>query len=140
MHPRLLAHAPSPAGPCSLALDAAHWALHAGRAQGPGSSFTPIPTSPTQIFVYSDSCSAAPYLVARTRAPPPSPLSSHLVPKPDPVRQAEVTAEQKEVLKAVLRAQQHATITPEIRRELFSSRSRGEAYLNLAGGEASMED
>jgi len=53
---------------------------------------------------------------------------------------AEVTAEQKEVLKAVLRAQQHATITPEIRRELFSSRSRGEAYLNLAGGEASMED
>merc|ERR1711998_784259 len=40
---------------------------------------------------------------------------------------AEITTEQKESLKAVLRAQPHAQITPEIRRELFSARARGEA-------------
>lgn len=45
----------------------------------------------------------------------------------------EVTPEQKETLKAVLRAQPHATITPEIRRELFSARSRGDPY--VAGSE-----
>ena len=50
--------------------------------------------------------------------------------------QDEVTADQKEVLKAVLRAQPHAQITPEIRRELLSGRVRGEAYIpNLAGAE-----
>jgi len=48
----------------------------------------------------------------------------------------EVTAEQKETLKGVLRAQPHPQITPEIRRELLSGRVRGEAYIpNLAGAE-----
>ena len=38
---------------------------------------------------------------------------------------------------AVLRAQPHAQITPEIRRELLSGRVRGEAYIpSLAGPEA----
>jgi essential nuclear protein 1 len=41
---------------------------------------------------------------------------------------AEITAEQKEGLKALMRAQPHAQITPEIRRELFSVRSRGDPY------------
>lgn len=49
---------------------------------------------------------------------------------------SEVTLEQKEQLKAVLRAQSHVQITPEIRRELFSSRSRGDPFLPpMAGGE-----
>ena len=38
---------------------------------------------------------------------------------------AEITPEQKERLKALLRAQPHAQITPEIRRELLSAASRG---------------
>ena len=54
--------------------------------------------------------------------------------------QAEVTVEQKERLKAVLRAHQHAQITPEIRRELFSAHSRGEAYTNFAGGVDAMTE
>ena len=54
------------------------------------------------------------------RIHPPSALST---------AQGEVTAEQKEVLKAVLRAQPHAQITPEIRRELFSAKSRGESFV-----------
>ena len=37
---------------------------------------------------------------------------------------AEITGEQKESLKALMRAQPHAQITPEIRRELFSARAR----------------
>ena len=41
----------------------------------------------------------------------------------------EVTAEQKEALRDLLRAQPHPKVTPEIRRELFSSRSRGDPYL-----------
>ena len=41
---------------------------------------------------------------------------------------AEITSEQKEALKALMRAQPHAQITPEIRRELFSARSRGDPY------------
>ncbi len=50
---------------------------------------------------------------------------------------AEVTSEQKEALKRLLRAQQHATITPEIRRELFSARSRGDPYVPpIAGDDA----
>ena len=48
--------------------------------------------------------------------------------------QSEVTAEQRELLKAVLRAQPHAQITPEIRRELLSGRTRGEAYIPGLGG------
>jgi len=40
-----------------------------------------------------------------------------------------VTAEQKEALRDLLRAQPHPKVTPEIRRELFSSRSRGDPYL-----------
>lgn len=40
---------------------------------------------------------------------------------------AEITAEQKESIKVVLRAQPHPQITPEIRRELFSARARGES-------------
>jgi len=49
---------------------------------------------------------------------------------------SEVTAEQKEHLKLVLRAQPHPQITPEIRRELFSSRNRGDPFLPpMAGGE-----
>merc|ERR1712127_358152 len=39
---------------------------------------------------------------------------------------SEMTVEQKEQLKAVMRAQPHPDITPEIRRELFSSRNRGD--------------
>ena len=53
---------------------------------------------------------------------------------------AEITAEQKESLKAVLRAQPHPQITPEIRRELFSAKSRGEAAVPLAGGLQAMEE
>ena len=34
----------------------------------------------------------------------------------------------KEGLKVLMRAQPHAQITPEIRRELFSARSRGDPY------------
>ena len=41
---------------------------------------------------------------------------------------SEITSEQKEALKALMRAQPHAQITPEIRRELFSARSRGDPY------------
>jgi essential nuclear protein 1 len=52
---------------------------------------------------------------------------------------AEVTAEQKETIKQVLRAQPHPTITPEIRRELFSARARGEAYIAPIAGEAMEE-
>ncbi|GAB0495145.1 hypothetical protein MMPV_006443 [Pyropia vietnamensis] len=39
---------------------------------------------------------------------------------------AVITAEQKGALKRLLRAHPHPGITPEVRRELFSSRSRGE--------------
>lgn len=39
---------------------------------------------------------------------------------------AVITAEQKGALKRLLRAHAHPAITPEVRRELFSSRSRGE--------------
>ena len=46
---------------------------------------------------------------------------------------AEITTEQKERLKALMRAQPHAQITPEIRRELFSARARGDPY---AAGDA----
>ena len=55
---------------------------------------------------------------------------------------AEITADQKESLKAVLRAQPHASITPEIRRELFSARTRGEAgpILGVDGGADAMHD
>jgi len=47
---------------------------------------------------------------------------------------AEITAEQKESLKSVLRAQPHAQITPEIRRELFSARARGESDVPTLSG------
>lgn len=50
--------------------------------------------------------------------------------------QTEVSAEQKEALRLLLRAQPHPKVTPEIRRELFSCRSRGDPYLpHLAGGD-----
>lgn len=39
---------------------------------------------------------------------------------------AELTVEQKNRLKPVLRAQSHWMITPEVRRELFSAPCRGE--------------
>lgn len=38
----------------------------------------------------------------------------------------ELTSEQKEKLKVLMRSQTHYAITPEIRRELFSSRNRGD--------------
>jgi len=38
----------------------------------------------------------------------------------------DLTAEDKERLKALMRAQEHPLITPEIRRELFSAPNRGE--------------
>ena len=48
----------------------------------------------------------------------------------------EISAEQKEALKGLLRAQPHPKVTPEIRRELFSCRSRGDPFLpHLAGGD-----
>jgi essential nuclear protein 1 len=47
----------------------------------------------------------------------------------------EVTAEQKEALRDLLRVQGHPKLTPEIRRELFSGgRCRGDPYLPHAGG------
>jgi len=50
--------------------------------------------------------------------------------------QDELTADQKDRLAAVLRTQPHALITPEIRRELFSGRMRGEAYIpSIAGAD-----
>ena len=50
--------------------------------------------------------------------------------------QTEVSAEQKEALRLLLRAQPHPKVTPEIRRELFSCRSRGDPFLqHLAGGD-----
>lgn len=49
---------------------------------------------------------------------------------------SELTAEQKQLLKVLLRSQPHAQITPEVRRELFCSRSRGDPFLpSLAGGD-----
>ena len=52
---------------------------------------------------------------------------------------AELTNEQKERFKMLLRVQEHGLVTPEIRRELFSGRSRGDPYLPpLAGGSADM--
>jgi len=48
---------------------------------------------------------------------------------------AEISPQQKETLKLLLRAQPHPKITPEIRRELFSGRSRGDPYIpHLAAG------
>ena len=48
---------------------------------------------------------------------------------------AELTSQQHETIKAVLRAQFHPQITPEIRRELVAARARGEAYIAPIGGE-----
>ena len=55
---------------------------------------------------------------------------------------AEITVEQKEQIKAVLRAQPHAQITPEIRRELFSAVSRGESHVpgTVSLGADTMDD
>ena len=52
---------------------------------------------------------------------------------------AEVTADQKERLKALMRVQNHPEITPEIRRELFSSRNRGDPFLAPMAGAEAME-
>ena len=41
---------------------------------------------------------------------------------------AELTNEQKERFKMLLRVQEHGLVTPDIRRELFSGRSRGDPY------------
>jgi len=38
----------------------------------------------------------------------------------------DLTVEEKELMKELIKKQQHPQITPEIRRELFFSRSRGE--------------
>jgi len=49
----------------------------------------------------------------------------------------ELTAEQKDRFKSLLRAHSHAAITPEIRREIFQSRNRGDPFLpSMAGGDA----
>lgn len=53
---------------------------------------------------------------------------------------AEVTAEQKSDLKLLLRATFHPAITPEIRRELFGSRNRGDSYLPAAGSSVSFAE
>ena len=53
------------------------------------------------------------------------------------VAPAQLTAEQKDRFKALMRARSHAAITPEIRRELFQSRNRGDPFLpSMAGGDA----
>lgn len=53
----------------------------------------------------------------------------------------ELTKEQKGRLKGLLRVQAHPMITPEIRRELFSARNRGDPFVsNMAGGDALMAD
>ncbi len=51
----------------------------------------------------------------------------------------EVTAEQREALKRLLRAQPHPAVTPEIRRELLTApRDRGDPFVpHLAGADAS---
>ena len=72
---------------------------------------------------------------------------SHLLPRVHPRGclaflqhyKAEITSDQKESLKAVLRAQPHAQITPEIRRELFSATARGETNLPSAARRARPE-
>jgi essential nuclear protein 1 len=46
-----------------------------------------------------------------------------------------MTPEQKDALLEVLRAKPHAKITPEIRRELVSSRARGEEEASVAAME-----
>lgn len=48
----------------------------------------------------------------------------------------DVTTEQKQLLKLLLRQHSHPKVTPEIRRELFSTRSRGEADegMDIEGG------
>jgi essential nuclear protein 1 len=45
-----------------------------------------------------------------------------------------VTVEQKEALRDLLRVQSHPKLTPEIRRELFSGRNRGDPYMPHMGG------
>ena len=52
----------------------------------------------------------------------------------------EVTKEQKNRLKALLRVQNHPMVTPEIRRELFSARNRGDPFVALAGVDADMAE
>ena len=53
----------------------------------------------------------------------------------------ELTKEQKGRLKGLLRVQSHSMVTPEIRRELFSARNRGDPYVApLAGADADMAD
>ena len=52
------------------------------------------------------------------------------------VLEAEGTLKQKEALRDLLRAQPHPKVTPEIRRELFSSRSRGDPYLEPMAADA----
>ena len=53
----------------------------------------------------------------------------------------EVTKEQKARLKTLLRVQAHPMITPEIRRELFSARNRGDPFVpGMAGADALMAD
>ena len=44
------------------------------------------------------------------------------------------------MLKGVLRAQPHAQITPEIRRELFSAKARGEAFIPGLAGTAAADE
>ena len=54
----------------------------------------------------------------------------------------EITSEQREALKHLLRAQPHPVVTPEIRRELFSAnRSRGDPFIaHFAGLEGAVPD
>ena len=51
-----------------------------------------------------------------------------------------MTKEQKNRLKALLRVQNHPMVTPEIRRELFSARNRGDPFVALAGVDADMAE
>ena len=43
----------------------------------------------------------------------------------------EITEAQRESIKELSRAQHHPMVTPEIRRELFSGRNRGDIFIDL---------
>ena len=52
----------------------------------------------------------------------------------------EITHEQKQQLKALMRVHAHGMVTPEIRRELFSARNRGDPFVASLAGDEQMVD
>ena len=52
----------------------------------------------------------------------------------------EITHEQKQQLKALMRVHAHGMVTPEIRRELFSARNRGDPFVASLAGDEHMVD